>query len=95
MQRISVLFPLALGCYDYTNDTALPVGTFVRATLGRKKLLGVVWDKNTDDTYPESKLKPILEVLPLPTLPYKTIQFINLNLIGIQMNQYVDLMREV
>ncbi len=77
MQRISVLFPLALGCYDYTNDTALPVGTFVRATLGRKKLLGVVWDKKTDDTYPESKLKPILEVLPLPTLPYKTIQFIN------------------
>ena len=77
MQRIPVLFPLALGCYDYTYDTALPVGTFVRATLGRKKLLGVVWDKKPDETFPENKLKPIQEVLPIPALPHKTVRFIN------------------
>ena len=77
MQRIPVLFPVALGCYDYVHDTTLPVGTFVRATLGKKKLLGVVWDKKTDESFPENKLKPIIEVLQLPTLPQKTIHFIN------------------
>ncbi len=77
MQRIPVLFPLALGCYEYTHDTELPIGTFVRATLGRKKVLGVVWDKSPSTPCPEAKLKPILEVLPLPQLPHSTIQFVN------------------
>ena len=40
MQRLSVLFPVALGCYEYRHDCDLPVGTFVRATLGKKKLMG-------------------------------------------------------
>jgi len=77
MQRLPILFPLSLGCYDYSHDTSLPAGTFVRATLGRKKLIGVVWDKKADSTFPENKLKPILEVLPLPPLPQQTIRFIN------------------
>ena len=77
MQRIPVLFPLAVGCYEYRHDTPLPVGTFVRATLGRKKVVGVVWDKQSTDNFPENKLKPLLEVLPLPVLPVKTIRFIN------------------
>ena len=77
MQRITVLFPVALGCYDYTVEEQLAAGTFVRATLGRKKLLGVVWNKKTNDALSEEKLKPILEVLPLPKLPEKTIDFIN------------------
>ena len=77
MQRIAVLFPVALGCYDYLSEEVLPVGTFVRATLGRKKLLGVVWNKQTNEALPEEKLKPILEVLSLPLLPEKTIQFVN------------------
>ena len=77
MQRIPVLFPLAVGCYDYCHEIALPAGTFVRATLGKKKLLGVVWDKQSDTSFPQEKLKPILEILPLPPLPIKTMQFIN------------------
>ncbi len=77
MQRIPVLFPLALGVYEYKHAEKLPVGTFVRATLGRKKLLGVVWDKVPDESFPEEKLKPIMEALPLPPLPQKTVQFIN------------------
>ena len=77
MQRIAVLFPVALGCYDYMADEKLPVGTFVRASLGRKKLVGVVWDKKTNDALSEDKLKPILEVLPLPKLPEKTVKFVN------------------
>ena len=78
MQRIPVLFPLALGCYDYTYDTPLPVGTFVHASLGKKKLLGVVWDKKTDENFPESKLKTITDVLPIPPLPYMAICLISL-----------------
>lgn len=77
MQRLSVLFPVALGCYEYRHDCDLPVGTFVRATLGKKKLMGVVWDKKPDLDFPQEKLKPVLEVLPLPPLPPKTIHFIN------------------
>ena len=77
MQRIPVLFPLALGCYDYACDTELPVGTFVRATLGRKKLVGVVWDQKPDISISEDKLKPILEVLPLPVLPGSVVRFVN------------------
>ena len=77
MQRIPVLFPLALGCYEYIHDTNLPVGTFVRASLGRKKVLGVVWDKAPSKPCPVEKLKPLLEILPLPKLPLTTIQFVN------------------
>ncbi|MBQ3695505.1 MAG: primosomal protein N' [Alphaproteobacteria bacterium] len=77
MQRLPVLFPVALGCYEYLHDTELPVGTFVRATLGRKKLLGIVWDKKFNNPFPQDKLKSISEVLPLPPLPSKTIRFIN------------------
>lgn len=77
MQRITVLFPVALGCYDYLAEEALPVGTFVRATLGRKKLLGVVWDKKPNEALSEEKLKSVLEVLPLPKLPIKTVRFVN------------------
>jgi len=77
MQRIAVLFPVALGCYDYLASEQLPVGTFVRATLGRKKLIGIVWNQKIDESVPVAKLKPILDVLPLPKLPQKTIDFIN------------------
>ena len=77
MQRIAVLFPVALDCFDYLAQEQLPVGTFVRATLGRKKMIGVVWNKKTNEDLPAEKLKPILEVLPMPKLPEKTINFIN------------------
>ena len=76
MQRVPVLFPLAVGCYEYVHDKALPIGTFVRATLGKKQLIGIVWDKVANSDYPLEKLKPIQEVLPLPPLPTKTIRFI-------------------
>ncbi len=77
MQRVSVLFPVALGCYDYQVEYPLPVGTFVQAPLGKKILLGVVWDKTPDETFDEKKLKPIRQVLPEPLLNAQTIQFVN------------------
>ena len=77
MQRISVLFPLALGCYDYFYTTPLAVGTFVLAPLGRKKVMGVVWNKSSEKEIPPQKMKTIESVLPLPALDTQTIDFIN------------------
>ena len=77
MQRLSVLFPVALGCYDYLSSEKLKPGTFVFAPLGRKKCVGVVWDKKSDENYPENKLKQIESVLPEPPLNNQTIRFIN------------------
>ena len=77
MQRLCVLFPVALGCYDYLFNEVLPTGTFVVAQLGRKKLTGVIWDKAPDETLAEDKLKTIESVLPEPPLNIQTIQFIN------------------
>ncbi len=77
MQRLSVLFPVALGCYDYLNDNNLKPGTFVWAPLGRKKCMGVVWDKKPDEKYPIEKLKSIESVCPEPPLNTQMIRFIN------------------
>ena len=45
MQRITVLFPAPVECYDYLSETKLSVGQIVRASFGRKEQIGVVWDK--------------------------------------------------
>ena len=77
MQQISVLFPTPLGCYDYMTDIPLQAGTFVLAPLGRKKVMGVVWDKEPNTHLDKNKIKPILEVFPYQPLPVETIQFVN------------------
>lgn len=77
MQRISVLFPTPLGCYDYLSDIPVDIGHFVVAPFGRKKLLGVVWNKEPDLTYPEDKMKLIESVSDIPPLTNEHIQFIN------------------
>ena len=77
MQRITVLFPAPVECYDYLSETELSVGQIVRASFGRKEQIGVVWDRKTDLTIPDEKVKGISEVLPLPVLPMETIQFVN------------------
>ncbi len=77
MQRISVLFPLALGCYDYFCDTQPAVGSFVLAPLGKKKQMGVVWNKAGEKEIPAEKIKQIEALLPLPPLTPQNIDFIN------------------
>ncbi|MBP5343971.1 MAG: primosomal protein N' [Alphaproteobacteria bacterium] len=77
MQQITVLCPLAVDAYDYMAPDSLPVGTFVRVPLGRKHVLGVVWDSPINQQLDAQKLKPIDQVLPLPLLPQQTIQFVN------------------
>ena len=75
--RITVLFPTPLGCFDYKADEALPVGTFVMAPFGRKKALGVVWDKAPDLSFDEAKVKSVSDVSDIAPLPKQTIDFIN------------------
>ncbi len=77
MQRLSVLFPNPLSCFDYLSTQDIPIGTFVAAPFGRKTQLGVVWDKNADITFPLEKLKEIDAVLPIPALPQESVDFIN------------------
>ena len=77
MQQITVLCPLAVDAYDYMAPEDLAIGTFVQVPLGRKHVLGVVWDTPINQQIDIKKLKSIDKVLPLPLLPVQTIQFIN------------------
>ncbi len=78
MQRLSVLFPTPLGCYDYLSDIPLNAGQFVIAPFGRKKCIGVVWNTPPDGQYPESKMKKIESVLDgIAPLPKESMDFIN------------------
>lgn len=77
MQRVSVLFPAPVGCYDYQSAEEVSVGQVVRASFGRKETLGVVWDRAPDLTVPENKLKTITGRAELPVLPSQTITFVN------------------
>jgi primosomal protein N' (replication factor Y) len=57
---------------DYLAPTALPPGTLVRVPLGRRTVLGVVWDTPAAGPggLPDVQLKPVTEVLDgLPPLP--------------------------
>ena len=77
MQRVFVLFPVALGAYEYLTDLPVQVGQFVNAPFGKKKALGVVWPQKSKEDYPEEKLKKIDSILPEPPLPEQTINFVN------------------
>ena len=77
MQRVFVLFPVALGSFEYLTDQPLQRGQFVQATFGKKSAIGVVWSTKSEATFPENKLKKIDFVLPEPALPEQTINFVN------------------
>ena len=69
--RLTVLMPAAVGDgFTYRAPGALPPGTLVEAPLGKRDLIGVVWDDAPDATVAEAKLKPIGRVLDeIPPLP--------------------------
>ncbi len=73
MQRIRLLvFNAALGVLDYRLPDGMraPIGSVVLAPLGPRKITGIVWepDKLVTNTVPDNKLRPILEVMPVPPL---------------------------
>src|SRR5215472_7213264 len=69
--RVGVLLPLPLaGVYDYTasHDLSLKPGDFVRAPLGPRNVLGVVWGEGVGDVA-AAKLKTVAERLDTPPFP--------------------------
>lgn len=77
MQRLSVLFPTPLGCYDYKSELSLTHGQFVKAPFGQKTIVGVVWNQDPNFSIPENKIKEISDIVDIPALPQQTIQFVN------------------
>ncbi|XUU59753.1 primosomal protein N' [Erythrobacter sp. HA6-11] len=73
MNRIRVLvFNAALGALDYRvpEGVVAPPGSVVIAPLGPRQITGIVWEpeKLPAKEVPAAKLRPILEVLPVPPL---------------------------
>ncbi len=73
MNRVRlIIFNAALGPLDYKVPDGMQVehGSVVVAPLGPRQIIGIVWDEERlpTDPVPESKLRAILEVLPVPPL---------------------------
>lgn len=78
MQKVSVLLPNLFSVCTYFTDETLNAGTFVLVSFGRAKLCGVVWDTPPDESFPEEKIKPILQVLDnIPPLDKNMRDFID------------------
>jgi primosomal protein N' (replication factor Y) len=77
--RIRVLLPLPLPeALDYLapeGGVTPEPGSFVRVPLGQRSLVGVVWD-GTRDELPAERLKPVLEILPIPKLQPELRRFV-------------------
>jgi primosomal protein N' (replication factor Y) len=74
MNRIRLLvLNAALGPLDYRlpEGVAAPAGSVVVAPLGPRKVTGIVWDEGRlpGEDIAFERLRPILEVLPVPPLP--------------------------
>lgn len=74
MNRVRLLvFNPVLNVLDYRvpDGMATPLGALVVAPLGPRQVLGVVWEPERLDgeTVADSRLRPILEVLPVPPVP--------------------------
>lgn len=74
MNRIRLLvLNAALGPLDYRlpDGVHAPAGSVVMAPLGPRKVMGIVWDEGRlpGDEIAFERLRPILEVLPVPPLP--------------------------
>lgn len=74
MKRVRLLvFNAALGVLDYRvpEGMAVEFGSVVIAPLGPRQVLGIAWEPDRLDAQdvPETKLRPLLEVLAVPPLP--------------------------
>jgi primosomal protein N' (replication factor Y) len=74
MNRVRLLvLNAALGVLDYRlrDGMVAEPGSIVIAPLGPRQVLGLVWEPERlgGEEVPDSKLRPLLEVLPVPPLP--------------------------
>src|SRR5690606_6100400 len=84
IQRVKVLLPLPLeALYDYqvTEGMALAPGDLVEVPLGKRRVIGAVWDpEETADEIPASRLKAVidrLEAVPLPESQRRFIEWVS------------------
>ena len=67
---VRVMLPLPLPApldYLVPQGVAAPApGSFVRVTLGPRRVIGVVWEGEAGRDLPVERLKPVIEVLPAP-----------------------------
>ena len=79
-RSLRVMLPLPLsGPLDYLMPaaaTALEPGSFVRVTLGPRRVSGVVWDGNPDTGLALEQLKVVGEILPTPPLRPELRRFV-------------------
>ena len=73
MKRVRLLiFNAALGPLDYRvpDDMDVRPGSVVVAPLGPRQIIGIVWEPERlpSDPVPEAKLRPLVDVLPVPPL---------------------------
>ena len=76
--RVKVLLPLPLGePYDYRlpPDLEAEIGSFVSVPLGGRQVNGVIWGLSDGAGVPESKLRDIMAVHPVPPLPRANREF--------------------
>lgn len=75
--RVKVLFPLPFyQAFDYFAPASLAPGTFVRAPIGPREAIGVVWTDPIDDAVPPEKIKSIAGVIDGPSLAPAVVAFI-------------------
>ncbi len=78
---VRVMLPLPLPePLDYLAPDGMAVpkpGSFVRVTLGPRRVVGVVWDGESAGDVPTARLKPIVEMLPTPPLQPELRRFID------------------
>src|SRR5712692_315834 len=82
-QPVRVMLPLPLPeplDYLMPDGAAFPEpGSFVRVTLGPRRLIGVVWDgagEESGPAVPVERLKPVIEILPTPPLRPELRRFV-------------------
>ncbi len=82
-QAVRVMLPLPLPApLDYLMPDGAAVaepGSFVRVTLGPRRLIGVVWERSaeeSDSAIPLERLKPVSEILPTPPLRPELRRFV-------------------
>src|SRR5690606_15775042 len=67
-----LVFNAALGALDYSVPAGMAVepGSVVVAPLGPRQIVGIVWDEERlpANSVPDSRLRPLIEVLPVPPL---------------------------
>ena len=81
--RVPILLPLPLaGAFDYGVPEGMRVapGDFVVVPLGRRSVIGVVWDQPLGEAgaapVPDERLRDIEEQLPAPAMPETLRRFI-------------------